>query len=103
MKSLTPGPRPSDSGRRSRTMLLLAGGFLVLVVICLFIVVFSGGDSDQPQNGQPNTAPPAVGPPASPESADQTIPTSAPSGVTWTFFRGVALPHPDLWADARRR
>lgn len=82
-----PGGQP-DPSRRSRTPLYLAGGFIALVVICLVIVLVSSTGSDDQPGG------PAGPPPAARDAGevDQTVPTTAPPGATWTYFRSVALP-----------
>lgn len=91
-----PGGQP-DPSRRSRTPLYLASGFIALVVICLVVVLVSSGSS----NNQPSS--PAGPPPAAQNSGDvdQTIPTSAPPGVAWTYFRGVALPQSRTYGPTR--
>jgi len=73
-------------------MLLVSAGFLVLIVICLFIVLFatrSGPTSSNPPSPQV-AAPPTAGEHA--DDGDQTIPATAPPGVSWTVFHGMALP-----------
>lgn len=89
-----PGGQPTDPARRSRNALLLAGGFIALVVICLVVVLVSTSGTDQTSG---------PGGPAAQDAGevDQTIPTSAPPGVTWTYFRGVALPQSRTYGPTR--
>jgi hypothetical protein len=97
----SPGSGPSSSARRSRMTLLLACGFLLLVVVCLVVVLLAGGRGGQPQN-QPQAAnPPATEQPAPSDNTDQRIPTAAPPGVSWAFFRGVALPQSRTYGPTR--
>lgn len=92
------GARPTDTARRSRLWLYLAAGFVALVVICLVVVLVSTSGPDTPPGGT------AAPPPAAEQDAgelDQTIPTAAPPGVTWTYFRGVALPQSRTYGPTR--
>jgi hypothetical protein len=82
-------------------MLLASAGFLVLIVICLGIVLVAtrGSGSDHAPGGATGTTSPGSGP--RPDDGDQTIPTAAPPGVSWTFFHGVALPQSKTFGPAR--
>lgn len=98
-------PSPGDSGssraaRRSRNTLIASIGFLLLVVICLVAVLLAGGQGNQSQN-QPPAANPAPTEQAPRENTDQRIPTAAPPGVSWAFFRGVALPQSRTYGPSR--
>jgi hypothetical protein len=69
-----------------------ASGLLILfVVLGVGAVIIWGG------NGQTQVAAPALPAPTNSASGgmlteDQTIPTTAPRGVTWDLYRGVAMP-----------
>jgi hypothetical protein len=73
-------------------MLLVSAGFLVLIVICLFIVLFATRSGPTPSNppSPQVAAPPTAGEHA--DDGDQAIPATAPPGVSWTVFHGMALP-----------
>lgn len=88
----------AESSRRRRATLIAAGGFLLVVVLCLAIVLFSGSPTP---GRQPNSAPPPVGGGAPPDGSDQTIPTSAPPGVTWTIYHAIALPGSPVYGPTR--
>lgn len=100
MSFSSPGSGSSGSGRRSRMTLLLACGFLLLVVVCLVVVLLAGGRGGQPQSQAPAAKPPASEPALS-DDTDQKIPTAAPPGVSWAFFRGVALPESRTYGPTR--
>jgi hypothetical protein len=62
----------------------------VLLVAAGGVVLFSGkGSGRQPQQTTPPTA---TAQPTPGGSQDQSLPTSAPPGVTWSLYQGVALP-----------
>lgn len=94
------GGNGADTSRRRPATLIGAGGFLLVVVLCLAIVLFSGG----PTPGQsPNPVPPtaAGGGSGTPDGSDQTIPASAPPGVTWTIYHAIALPGSPVYGPTK--
>lgn len=95
-----PGSGSSGFARRSRMTLLLACGFLLLVVVCLVVVLLAGGRGGQPQSQPPASKLPATEPAPS-DNTDQRIPTAAPPGVSWSYFRSIALPESRTYGPTR--
>jgi hypothetical protein len=80
-----------------------ASGLLILLVVFGVVAVIIWGG-----NGQTQAAAPALPAPSNSAAAgggvtvDQMIPTTAPSGVTWDLYRGVALPISAVDGPSRR-
>jgi hypothetical protein len=97
---------PSSPSPFRRTGFLFAAGFLLLVAIAaIAVVTMSGHHHHTTTAGPTSTARPAPGPAATPGTnpaattagctltdTDQTVPVTAPAGVTWTIYNTVALP-----------
>jgi hypothetical protein len=85
----------SEDSPFRRPGFVLAAGFLAIVVCFAIVAVFksgSGSSAKEPPTGSSDTSPAAVAGGCNPTGTDQTIPTVAPKGVTWSLFHGVALP-----------
>lgn len=91
---------PQQSGREriNRAWTITSAVIVALIVLAAVTVIMAtrGGDTT-PSAGK--SAPAASTPASTPPSAaaslpaqDQTVPTSGPTGVTWSLFQGVALP-----------
>ena len=88
---------PEPGGRRpGRAWTVAAAAIVALIVLAAVVVILStrGGAKAPPAGAAPAPAASAVASPsAAPLAAqDQTVPDSAPPGVSWTLFQGVALP-----------
>jgi hypothetical protein len=98
----TPTGPPASPFRRSGFLVALA--FLVLVVVAAIAVITMDSTGhhagaaptarprpdSSPGGGTPGAAPAAAG--CNPTDTDQTVPTAAPAGVTWSLYQTVALP-----------
>ena len=91
-----PQPHPPTSERRSRVWTVAAAVIVALIVLAGVVVVLVTRDGQQPPRAeqQPSSATPSAGPTGdtTPPAGDQVVPTSAPAGVAWSLFQGVALP-----------
>jgi hypothetical protein len=106
-KSFPPSSRRSNRGRLGRAWTTTAAVIVALIVLAAAVVIFATRD---PGKTPPAAAPPlspsarpstAGTPSSSPPALDQTVPVSAPKGITWALFQGVALPSSRTSGPAR--
>lgn len=75
----------------ARTGFLLAGGFVVALVVMLIAVLATTGQEDNTSRpASPAAAPAEQARPAAQDSTE--IPTAPPAGVRWELHRSIALP-----------
>jgi hypothetical protein len=102
-ESVSAPPRPLNRQRLGRAWTTTAVVIVALIVLAAAVVVFATRDPDKrppaaapPSSrsaGPSSAGPSSAGTPGSPPPAlDQTVPVSAPKGITWVLFQGVALP-----------
>lgn len=90
-----------DSGmnaRRPRGKLVAVTLLLACVALAVLTFLLLGGDTptarqEPSRSGAPAAAAPTTAPaPSTPAATEQAPLTSAPEGVTWELFQGIALP-----------
>lgn len=94
------GNGPDGEGRSVfKTGFILAAGFLAVVVVVAIVLVLSHGGGRGAAAPAPPAQPGMSSAPASPATggchppdASQQVPASAPPGVTWSLYQGIAMP-----------
>ncbi len=92
-----PAPPRRSGGRLGRAWTVTAAVVVALIVLAAVAVIFATRDpgtapapaAPSPSSARPGPATPAA---SSPPVVDQAVPVSAPAGVSWALFQGVALP-----------
>jgi hypothetical protein len=89
-----PAPADQDWFGGRRWTGIAAIGFLILVVLCVVVVlIVNHGKNKSTGTTAAGNSPSATGASSSPASAlPTTVPSTAPSGVTWSIYQTVALP-----------
>ena len=89
---------PEPPGAFRRPGLLLAAGFLTVIVVLGVVVAVAGSGSESPDDSAPPVPASPLGAGGGkplgcrPTDTSQQVPVSAPPGVTWELFQAIALP-----------
>lgn len=83
----------TESSSQANAGMLLSGAFGVLLVLMLVtVLIMTSGQGPPPAKTEHPSAPPAVTAPPGPDQGPSTVPTSAPTDVSWQLFHTAALP-----------